>query len=263
MSTDPVRTATAKRRTLPPPSVRPCAWPADHGQPRCPPILALTGQDDNAHARFANPSRCQRRDPSGVTICAHARCPNVRKPGPRPNVHAVVSGVHNGRHDRTAFRTPPAPSCPAGHRSLHSARHGEPEPMRTGERTNGTEGSRTSSIATTTKVARRDTPSPLLWGRRLRLGKPRLARRWQHCQRRRHVTTAATTQPLGVALPSKPRLGALLSSDEFGLSVERAAKLHPLCRGARSLARGIEEHCAGSVVCEGGRSMGKCCVDGV
>jgi hypothetical protein len=52
MGTDPVRTATAKRRTPPPPSVRPCAWPADHGQPRCPLILAMTGQDDNAHARL-------------------------------------------------------------------------------------------------------------------------------------------------------------------------------------------------------------------
>jgi hypothetical protein len=65
------------------------------------------------------------------------------------------------------------------------------------------------------------------------------------------------------APPAKPRPGALLSSDEFGSSVEPTAKLHPLCRGARSLARGIEELCAGSVVCEGGRSMGKCCVDGV
>jgi hypothetical protein len=28
----------------------------------------------------------------------------------------------------------------------------------------------------------------------------------------------------------KPRLGALLSSDDFGSSVERTAKLHPLWR---------------------------------
>jgi hypothetical protein len=52
MGTDPVRTATAKRQTPPPPCVRPCAWSASHGQPRCPLILALTGQDDNAHAPF-------------------------------------------------------------------------------------------------------------------------------------------------------------------------------------------------------------------
>jgi hypothetical protein len=58
------------------------------------------------------------------------------------------------------------------------------------------------------KAAHRDTPSLLLWDRRLRLGnqgwlgdgKPASAT----------VTTAATRQLLGVALPSKPRLGALL-----------------------------------------------------
>jgi hypothetical protein len=31
-----------------------------------------------------------------------------------------------------------------------------------------------------------------------------------------------------VASPARPRLGALLSSDDFGSSVERTAKLHPL-----------------------------------
>jgi hypothetical protein len=97
------------------------------------------------------------------------------------DVRAVVSGVHDGRHDRTGSghacpvvsgRTPSPPAgTPAG-----------PEAMRTGERTNGTRGIRTSSIATTTKAARRDTPSPLLWGRRCGL-QPRSARRWQHCQR--------------------------------------------------------------------------------
>jgi hypothetical protein len=146
-------------------------------------------------------------------------------------VHAVVSGVHNGRHDRTAFRTPHAPSYPAGHRPLPPARHGEPEATRTGERTNGTEGTRTPSIATTPKTARRDTPSPLLWGRRLRLSN----QGWLGDGNTASATetTAATRSLLGVALSSKPRLGALLSSDDFGSSVERTAKLHPLWRGQR------------------------------
>src|SRR5215218_1340898 len=34
--------------------------------------------------------------------------------------------------------------------------------------------------------------------------------------------------------PSRWRLGALLSSDDFGSSVERTAKLHPLCKRVRS-----------------------------
>jgi hypothetical protein len=44
------------------------------------------------------------------------------------------------------------------------------------------------------------------------------------------VTTAATRQLVGVALPSKPRVGALLSSDDYGWRVEPTAKLHPLWR---------------------------------
>jgi hypothetical protein len=73
---------------------------------------------------------------------------------------------------------------PSGHRlsrrirpdTVPSTRHAMANQKRCGQETNhGTEGTRTSWIATTTKTARRDTPSPLLWGRRLRLGKPRLA----------------------------------------------------------------------------------------
>jgi hypothetical protein len=93
------------------------------------------------------------------------------------DVRAVVSGVHHGRHDRTAFPDTACPVDPAGHRPLHPARHGEGGSDADRERTNGTEGVRTSSIAT---------------------------------------TTAATRQLLGVALASKPRLGALLSSDQMG-----------------------------------------------
>jgi hypothetical protein len=165
MGLDPVRTAAVKRRTPSASSVRPCVWPAGHGQPCGLLILAMTGQDGNAHARLRPTPAAPERPP--------AWSPS--------DVRAVVSGVHDGRHDRTGSghacpvvsgRTPSPPAgTPAG-----------PEAMRTGERTNGTRGIRTSSIATTTKAARRDTPSPLLWGRRCGL-QPRSARRWQHCQR--------------------------------------------------------------------------------
>lgn len=52
MALDPVRTATAKRRTPPAPSVRPCARPAGHRQPRGLDVLALTGHNGNGHARL-------------------------------------------------------------------------------------------------------------------------------------------------------------------------------------------------------------------
>jgi hypothetical protein len=189
---------------------------------------------------FGQPRRYQRRDPSGVTICTHARCPKVRKPGPRPMSTRSCPGVHNGRHDRTAFWTPPAPSCPAGHRPLHPARHGEPEAIRTGERTNGTEGSRTSSIATTTKAARRDTPSPC--GGAGGCGLANQGRLGDGNTASATPTTAATRQLLGVAPRSKPRLGALLSSDDFRLRVDRAATVHPLwqwqCRRGQEVLQG-------------------------
>jgi hypothetical protein len=84
---------------------------------------------------------------------------------------------------------------------------------------NGTEGIRISSIATTTKTARRDTPSS-----RCGAGVCGLANQdWlgDGNTASATVTTAATRQPLGVPLPSKRRLGALLSSDDYGSRVER------------------------------------------
>jgi hypothetical protein len=45
---DPVRTAAAKRRTPPAPSIRPCVRSAGHRQPRGLHVLALTGPDTTA-----------------------------------------------------------------------------------------------------------------------------------------------------------------------------------------------------------------------
>ena len=58
------------------------------------------------------------------------------------------------------------------------------------------------------------------------------------------LATAATRQRQGDTPPSKARLGALLSSDDFGSSVERTAKLHPLCRVANRRAGVGAEWCA-------------------
>jgi hypothetical protein len=128
----------------------------------------LTGQHGNAHAPFGNPSRYQHRDPSVVTPAPLLDAETSTSLVPRP-MPAVVSGVHHGRHDRTGVRTAPARSCPAGHRPLHPARHGEPEATRTG---NGRRHGRRSDILDrhNHKAAHRDTP----------------ARRWQYRQRDRN-----------------------------------------------------------------------------
>ena len=187
----------------------------------------------------ANLSCSQHRDPPIVTTCpcSMPKRPQARSPS---NVHAVVSGVHNGHHDRTAFRTPPAPSYPAGHRPLHPARHGEPEAMRTG--VDKLRHGRHSNIldrhdheAGPPGHAERPAVGPAFaaWQTKAGFGDGNTASAT--------VTTAATRQPLGVARPSKARLGALLSSDDYGSSVERTAKLHPLwqCRtDVRDMANG-------------------------
>jgi hypothetical protein len=83
--------------------------------------------------------------------------------------------------------------------TVHSTRHAMVNRKRRGQGTDdGTEGVRTSSIATTT---RRRTGT-----RRLGDGNAASAT----------ATTAATRRLLGVALPPKRRLGALLSSDDSG-----------------------------------------------
>jgi hypothetical protein len=205
--------------------MRLASWPR---QPRGLHVLSGQGQDGNAHAPFDQPSRYQHRDPSVVTPApvldagtsaslVPVRCPRV------------VSGVHHGRHDRTGFRTPPAlvgssrtPSTAPGTPRRNRERHGQGTDERHGRR---------SDILDRHdhKAARRDTPSPPPVGPAFAAWQPRSARRWQDCQRDRNH---GSDRPLlGVALPSKPRLGALLSSDDYGSSVERTAKRHPLWRG--------------------------------
>jgi hypothetical protein len=138
MGLDPVRTATAKRRTPPAPSVRPCAWPSGRGLFS----LALTGQDGHAHARLRPTQALPAAGPARHDHLHPCSMPERPQAGYPSDVRAVVSGVHDGRHDRTAFRTPHVRPDPAGHRPLHPATPAEPEATRTGERTNGTAGTR-------------------------------------------------------------------------------------------------------------------------
>jgi hypothetical protein len=215
-------TSSAQRPTMPLASrPRPTTRPARPGPDR-------TGQDGTAPCSpSANPSRYQHRDPSVVTTCAHARCRNVASLVP---VRCPRGRVRRPRWTPRSDSLPDTacPVDPAGHRPLHPARHGEPEATRTG--TDERHGRRSDSLDRQDhKAAHRDTPSPRLWGRRLQLGN----QGWPGDSKIANatVTTAATRQLLGVAPPSKLRLGALLSSDDYGSRVDRAEGVHPLWRG--------------------------------
>jgi hypothetical protein len=150
-------------------------------------------------------------DPPIRTTCTHAQCRTVQT-GPLSDVRAVLSGVHNGRHHRTAFRTPRVRSSLAGRPDpwrTRSPPSGIPLPNRKGrgQATDERHGKHWDILGRqTTKTARRDA-EPLLWKRRLQLGtQGRLG------DGNIASATAATRQLLGVAPPSKARLGALLSS---------------------------------------------------
>jgi len=182
----------------------------------------------------ANLSRSQHRDPPIVTTCTPARCRNVRKPGPRP---MSTRSCPASTMDATIGQ-------PSGHRlprrirpdTVPSTRHAMANQKRCGQEANhGTEGTRTSWIATTTKSARRDTPSPLLWVGVCGLANQGWLRRWQHCQRdRNHGSDQAATWCRST-VQGAPRRIALLRRSRS--RVERTAKLHPLwqCVGKHRL----------------------------
>jgi hypothetical protein len=102
------------------PTMRLASWPRPTTRPTRP-GPDRTGQQC-ACSPSANPSRYQHRDLSVVTTCTHARCRNVRKPGPRPmsvrscpasTMDATIgqpSGHHmSGRSGRTPSTPPDMP----------------------------------------------------------------------------------------------------------------------------------------------------------
>jgi hypothetical protein len=150
MGPDPVRTAAATRRTPPAPSVRPCVWPAGHGQPRGLHVLALTGRDGNAHARFGQPQPLPASGPvrrDHLHPCSMPERPQAWSPS---DVRAVVSGVQDGRHDRTGFRTPHVRSIRPD--TVHSTRHAMANRKRRGQGTDERHGRTRTSAASCTSA---------------------------------------------------------------------------------------------------------------
>jgi hypothetical protein len=94
-----------------------------------------TGQDRTAlrMLAFGQPQQHLASGPVRRDHCTHARCRNVHKPGPRP---MCARSCPASTMDATIGQ-PPDTACPvdpAGHRPLHTARHGKPEATRTRNR---------------------------------------------------------------------------------------------------------------------------------
>jgi hypothetical protein len=152
-----------KRRTPPAPSVRPCLWPAGHGQPRGLYVLAMTGPGRTAlrMLAFGQSQPLPASGPPMVTICADAGCRHVQslsrpmsaRSCPTSTMDATIGQPSGHRMSGRSGRTP---STPPG------------TPCRTGSDTDRG----TSDILDCHD--HEDGPpgraEPLLWGRRLRLG---------------------------------------------------------------------------------------------
>jgi hypothetical protein len=178
-------TSSAQRPTMPLASrPRPTTRPARPGP--------LSRQDGNAHARLrpipaATSIGTARRD--HLRPCSMPERPQAWSPS---DVRAVVSGVHDGRHDRTAFRTPHVRSIRPD--TVHSTRHAMANRKRRGQGTDERHGRRSDILDPTTTRRPTGTRRAPPVGPAFAAWQPRLARRWQDCQRdRNHGSDQAAT----------------------------------------------------------------------
>ena len=125
------------------------------------------------------------------------------------NVHAVVSGVQVDATIGQPSGTPPARSYPPD--TVPSTRHAMANQKRRGQGTDERHGRHSDTLD---RHDHEDGPpghaEPLRWGRRLRLGKLRLTRRWQHCQRDRNHGSDQAAAWCRSTVQAAPRRIALL-----------------------------------------------------
>jgi hypothetical protein len=203
------------------PTMRPVSWPRPTTRPARP-GPERTGS--NAHAPFGQPQPLPASAPVRRDTWTRARCRNVRKPGPRPmSARSCPASTMDTTIGQASGHRLPGHSRPD---TVHSTRHALANRKRRGQGTDERHGRRSDILDRHTTRRPPGHAEPLPVGPALAAWQPRSARRWQDCQRDRN--RGSDQALLGVALPSKPRLGALLSSDDCGSSVERASKLHPL-----------------------------------
>jgi hypothetical protein len=185
---------------------------------------------------YGRSGRPRRPRPSSRT----AACPR-RAPGPHfGRTQRTRQRTDTGRRHRTpdsGHRDAQTPAPDTGHRSRGQASvdtgrshrtpdtgHWTPDAGRLrGQGDEGAAGIRTSA---TTPSDRAETPNRVPWTAPAALGSP--CRLGGEAAFQREI--GSRRQLLGRFAGVERRLGALLSSDDYGSSVERTAKLHPLWR---------------------------------
>ena len=241
-----------------PPTNDPRVRPAYPGRPRgraghCPTTSHDDGQvQTDASAGPAPPAPASStRLHSGRRRAGHGRSGRPRRPRPSQPYgclpHRRAPGPHFGRTQRTrqptdtgrrtadaGQRTPGRSDARTGHGSRGQASvdtgrsHRTPD---TGHRTLAEDADRVTKARPASgppgpprRGPRAGTPQPCSWTAPAALGSP--CRLGGEAAFQREI--ASRRQLLGRSAGVERRLGALLSSDDFGSSVERTAKLHPL-----------------------------------
>jgi hypothetical protein len=180
--------------------------------------------------------------PSRTAACPTAALQDLTSAGHSGHGNAQTPDAHTGRRHRTpdsGHLDTQTPAPDTGHRSrgqqawtlVARTGHRTPDTGRgRGQADEGAAGIRTS-WATTPSDRALGRPTVFLWTAPAALGS--LCRLGGEAAFQREI--ASHQQLLGRSAGVERRLGALLSSDDFGSSVERTAKLHPLWQaGTRS-----------------------------
>jgi hypothetical protein len=227
------------------PTNDPRAHPAYPGQSRsrpghCPPPPTTTPIQTDTSAGPAQPApAASARLRLGQTRAGRGRSGGPRRPPAIPAVrrpaHRRALRPHFGRTQRTrertdtGRRTPDTGTLRRPHRTPDTGRDEKhvwtlDAGRGRGQGDEGTSGIRTSG-ATVPSDRALGHPTVFLWTAPAALGSP--CRLGVEATFQHEIASRTTMQLLGRS-PAKARPGALLSSDDYGSSVERTGKLHPL-----------------------------------
>jgi hypothetical protein len=224
----PALSWSATRSSWPLPNHLPRRWPGPNRR---------LGWPSTACGSFEHQAPTQADDEPGMDAAGdHADPGHPSRPAACPTValQDLTSAGHSGRGNAqtpdadTGRRTPGRSDAHTGHRTpvpwTGKRGHWSPDTGRgRGQGDEGSAGIRTSATTPSDRALGR--PTVFLWTAPAALGSP--CRLGGEAAFQREI--ASRRQLLGRSTGVERRLGALLSSDDYGSRVERTESCHPLC----------------------------------